>query len=207
MWALALLLSSSQVHNPVVDPPVVDAPVVDPPPVGLRLRVDPVVTVVACGASVGFDVVPRGFGSRLSVAAFVVDVPRFLVPFVVDHDPRLKITESAVQLGLFTSADVDHRGFFAGPELYAYQLRYVDEDAPARADVAHELYLHATAGYVWFPFDDDDGDLFDDVFVMPWATLGLPVWRSGGAEFADGSHVEDRAFNWHATVSLGLQLF
>lgn len=181
---------------------------VEDPPVGLRLRCDPFVTVVAGGASVGFDVLPDDWSSRLSVAAFVVDVPRFLVGFVVptaEHPQELKITETAVQLGWFTSFDDDHRGFFGGPELYAYQLRYVDETKPSRIDVAHELYVHATAGYVWFPFDD--AGVLDDFFVMPWATIGLPVWKTGGAAFADGVDVDDRAFNWHGTISVGLQLF
>ncbi len=177
--------------------------------VGVRVRVDPVVTVVG-GASVGFDVVPRDWNSRLSVAAFVVDVPRLLVGFVVptaEHPQQLKITETCVQLGLFTSFDEakKNRGFFAGPELYAYQLRYVDETAPARISSTHELYVHATGGYVWFPFDG--AGVLDEFFVMPWATLGLPVWKTGGAAFADGTVIADRVANWHATVSVGLQLF
>lgn len=110
-----------------------------------------------------------------------------------------------MQLGLFTSSEAGHRGFFAGPELYAYQLRYVDETRPARIDVARELYVHATAGYVWFPFVG--AGVLDEFFVMPWATLGLPVWRTGGARFADGVVVDDRVANWHATISVGLQLF
>jgi hypothetical protein len=43
-------------------------------------------------------------------------------------------------------------------------------------------------------------------FVQPWATLGLPVFGTGGATFADGTVVRDRVVNWHATVSLGLAL-
>jgi hypothetical protein len=181
--------------------------------VGLRVRVDPFVTIVAGGASVGFDVLPATIDSRLSVAAFVVDVPRFLVPFVVDHDPRLRITETCFQIGWLTSsapfaAPRRHTGFFFGPELYGYQLRYTDEDQPARNATAHELYLHATAGFTWFPFAGAGNQtLVDDVYVMPWLTAGLPVFQTGGARFADGTFIEDRALNWHATVSIGLQLF
>lgn len=183
------------------------------PPPGLRLRVDPFVTLVAGGASVGFDLLPAqtnpdsDLGSRLSVAVFVVDVPRFLVPLVLDAEPSLKLTETAVQVGWFTSFSPDHTGFFAGPEIYAYQLRYAFDD-DGRIDVAHELYVHATVGWVVFPFAGDGGQtLADDFFVMPWATVGLPVWKTGGALFADGSVIDDRVANWHATVSVGLQLF
>jgi len=64
------------------------------------------------------------------------------------------------------------------------------------------LYVHASAGWVPFPFADvADGQTGDDVFVMPWTTVGVPVWRTGGAVFAD------RVVDWHATVSVGLQLF
>ncbi|MDP2339837.1 MAG: hypothetical protein Q8O67_02680 [Deltaproteobacteria bacterium] len=176
-------------------------------PPGLRVRVDPFVTLVAGGASVGFDVLPSQIDSRLSVAAFVVDVPRFLVPFVVDHDPRLRITETCFQIGWLTSSlpfagPRQHTGFFFGPELYAYQLRYTDEDEPSRNATAFELYVHATAGFTWFPFEGAA-----DVYVMPWLTAGLPVFGTGGAAFADGTTIEDRAFNWHGTVSIGLQLF
>lgn len=177
----------------------------------LRVRIDPLVTVVAGGASVGFDVLPAAGDSRLSVAAFVVDVPRFLVPFVVDHDERLRISETCFQIGWMTSSapfvgDRRHTGFFFGPELYAYQLRYTDEDQPARNATAHELYAHATAGFTWFPFHDA-GSVVDDVYVMPWLTAGLPVWNTGGARFGDGTTIDDRVFNWHATISVGLQLF
>ncbi len=183
------------------------------PAPGLRVRIDPLVTVVAGGASVGFDVLPRSSDSRLSVAAFVVDVPRFLVPIVVAHDPRLRITETCFQIGWLTSSPAagarEHSGFFVGPELYAYQLRYTDVDQPSRNATAHELYVHATAGFTWFPFEGaaSGGTLVDDVYVMPWVTAGLPVFHTGGALFADGSGIEDRLFNWHGTISIGMQLF
>ena len=181
------------------------------PPPGLRVRVDPFVTLVAGGASVGFDVLPAQIDSRLSVAAFVVDVPRFLVPFVVDHDEQLQLTETCFQIGWMTSSSSKHTGFFFGPELYAYQLRYTDEDQRSRNATAHELYVHATAGFTWFPFQSPAGAsskaLVDAVYVMPWLTAGLPVWHTGGAKFSDGTVIDDRAFNWHGTVSIGLQLF
>ena len=177
---------------------------------GLRVRVDPFVTLVAGGASVGFDLLPAHLDSRLSVAAFVVDVPRFLVPFVVDHDPRLRISETCLQVGWLTSSPPfagprAHTGFFFGPELYAYQLRYTDEDEPWRDATAYELYVHATAGFTWFPFQG--AGVVDDVYLMPWLTAGLPVFHSGGANFDDGTSIDDRLFNWHGTVSVGLQLF
>ena len=177
----------------------------------LRARVDPFVTVVAGGASVGVDVARRRDPLRLSIATFVVDVPGVAVPFISDAPGMsLAIRESCVQVGMFASLAPEHRGFFFGPELYGYQLRYVDEEQPARSAVAHELYVHATAGYVWFPFSRGDGDhdngVVDDFFVMPWATIGLPVFGSGGVIFGDGSVVGDRRFNGHATISIGLQL-
>ncbi|HEY1099723.1 MAG TPA: hypothetical protein VGF99_12390 [Myxococcota bacterium] len=179
----------------------------------LRVRTDPFVTLVAGGASVGVDVAHRDGLTRVSAAAFVVEVPRLLLPLVVRSDvalPALSVVEHAVQFGLMTSLSPQHRGVFVGPELYAYRLRYVDEANPTRAATAYELYAHMTAGFTWFPFDNDDNDKDVDVlgavFVMPWVTVGLPVFGSGGITFNDGVFVADRLLNFHATVSIGLEL-
>ncbi len=176
----------------------------------LRARLDPFVTIVAGGASVGVDIARRQDPLRLSVAAFVVDVPRVVVPLISSGTTSLQIVESCVQLGVLAALSPEHRGFFLGPELYAYQLRYVDDAAPAHHAVAYEIYAHITAGYVWFLFSSGPGDhdngIIDDVFVMPWLTAGAPLLKSGGAIFPDGVVVSDRVFNAHATVSIGLQL-
>jgi hypothetical protein len=179
-------------------------PVADP--VTVRVRVDPVVAVVG-GASVGVDVGVDDSDVRVAAAAFVVDVPRPFVPLLLGERASLKITETAVQVGVFRSSEPGHRGFFFGPELYAYRLRTVDDARPTRAAVSRELYAHLTAGTVWFPFDDDDNDGFwGSFFVMPWATAGLPVWQTGGARFSDGTSTTDRRLNVHATISVGLDL-
>ncbi len=173
----------------------------------LRARIDPFVTVVAGGASVGIDVAPRSWPTRLSAATFVVEVPRLLVPLINrGGSSSLQIVEQCVQFGAFTSLSAGHRGFFVGPEVYAYQLRYVDSAHRSRHATARELYAHVTAGWTWFPFADGDDVLTSHVFLMPWATLGVPVFGSGGVVFADGSVVRDRVINFHATVSLGLEL-
>lgn len=179
----------------------------------LRARIDPFVTIVAGGASVGVDIAHRAHPVRVSAAAFVVDVPGLMVPLISRTEARgvsLHIRESCVQLGAFASLSPEHRGFFVGPELYAYRLRYLDAAHPTRSAIAHELYAHATGGYVWFPFSrgpgDDDNGIVDDVFVMPWATVGIPVFGTGGVTFADDVVVNDRIVNFHATVSFGLQL-
>ena len=172
-----------------------------------RARLDPIVALVAQGVSVGADVLPRDVPWRLSVAAFVCDVPRFLVPLVLKHDPRLKVTESALQLGLFRSSDAAHTGFFFGPELYAYQLVYSDEAVPARHARTHEVYAHATVGYTWFPWHDDVASgWLRSLYFMPWATVGLPLVHTGGAVYDDGTTLEDRSFNWHGTVAVGVAL-
>lgn len=178
-------------------------------PLLLRVRTDPFVTAVAGGASVGVDVAHRAWMTRVSAAAFVVEVPRLMLPLVVRSEvalPALSIVEHAVQLGLMTSLSPQHRGVFIGPELYAYRLRYVDDADPARAATAYELYAHVTGGYTWFPFADVEASVLGDVFVMPWATVGLPVFGSGGVTFSDGVVVDDRSLNFHATVSIGLEL-
>lgn len=203
MLALALAsLLLGDVRNDLADELVV------------RVRTDPFVTLVAGGASVGVDVAHRDWLTRVSAAAFVVEVPRLLLPLVVRNDvalPALSVVEHAVQLGLMTSLSPQHRGVFVGPELYAYRLRYVDEANPTRAATAYELYAHMTAGFTWFPFDDDDDDdkdvdVLGAVFVMPWVTVGLPVFGSGGITFNDGVVVADRLLNFHATMSIGLEL-
>ena len=174
----------------------------------VRVRWDPVVTLVAQGMSVGGDL---GFDDgvwRLSVAAFVVDVPRFLVPLVVASDNSLKITETALQLGVFRSLEAGHRGLFVGPEIYAYQLVTTDEVQRARHAVSYEIYAHLTAGGVFFPatwFGVDD-PLLSRIFAMPWVTVGVPMFGTGDAVFADGVVVRDRLLNWHGTVSLGIEL-
>ena len=43
-------------------------------------------------------------------------------------------------------------------------------------------------------------------FVEPWATVGLPVFGTGGAVVGDVD-VRDRGFNWHATVSVGVDVW
>jgi hypothetical protein len=157
------------------------------------LRVDPVVAAVL-GVSVGVDAMNDATPFRASAAAFHVDVPAFLVPVITSGAPGVHVTEDAIQLAVFDDLDEGHRGFFVGPELYLYALTYKLGGDTA---VAHEIYAHATGGYTWFPF----GDVF---FVEPWATLGVPVFHSGGA-VVDGKHVVDRVFNWHATVALGVR--
>jgi hypothetical protein len=175
---------------------------------GLRARIDPIVTLVAGGASVGVDIIPSFTDWRLSLAAFTCEVPRFLVPLVVDASPSLKITESALQLGLFRSSGRGHTGFFFGPELYGYRLGYADDEAPRHHAVSWELYAHATFGGTWFPFADDvTAGLLRRFYLMPWLTAGLPLFHTGGARFSDGVVIDDRVLNWHATVSLGATLF
>lgn len=105
-----------------------------------RVRVDPLVTLVAGGVAVGADVAVPQSAWRLSAAAFVVEVPRFLLPLVVDAPSSLRITEHCLQLGafVFVDGDSDDGGVFLGPELYGYRLGYVDEARPRRADEAWE---------------------------------------------------------------------
>jgi hypothetical protein len=173
---------------------VAAAPVTTPWQFGVRA--DPVVFAIG-GWSVGVDGMPEDSHWRASMAAFHTDVPAILVPVVAQGPPGLAVTESALQLGAFYDVDDKHRGLYLGPELYIYDLVYT---AQGTAE-AREAYAHVTAGYTWFPFDGVD--LF---FVQPWATLGVPIFHSGGA-VVDGRQVTDRVLNWHATVSIGCRFF
>ena len=179
----------------------------------VRARVDPIVFAVA-GASVSVDVGRDADAWRLTGTAFVVDIPRPLVPFVVDGPASLKITESVLQLGAMWSASPGHQGFYIGPELFFYALRTVDEAVPQRHATSAEVYAHVTAGTVYFPWRSDgvDIDVTDDgvlsaIFFQPIVTAGVPVFGAGDAVFADGTVIADRLFNWHATVSVGLELW
>jgi len=177
------------------------APSAPPPaksltPWHLSVRGDPIVFALV-GFSVGVDAAPADSHWRISMAAFHVEVPEVLVPVVVRPPRGVRVIESAVQFGAFYDTNDDHSGLYVGPEFYVYHLDYrVD----GRRLEARELYAHVTAGYTWFPFDQRI------IFVQPWATVGVPIFHSGGV--SDGAIVlEDRAFNWHATVSLGARLF
>ena len=163
------------------------------------VRVDPVVTLVAQGVSAGVDGFPDDSHWRVSLAAFHAEVPALLVPLVVQPSLDVTVTEDAVQLAALYDVDGAHRGLFLGPELYVYRLRYTHAGAVADA---HEAYVHVTGGYTFFPFDDD---VLGRLFLQPWATLGVPIFHTGGADVG-GAHLEDRALNWHATVSIGIRL-
>lgn len=169
----------------------------------VRVRVDPVVSLVG-GASVSVDVAREDDDWRLTATAFVVDVPRPLVPFVVDGPDTLKITESVLQLGAMWSASAGHTGFFIGPELFLYRLSTVDEARPSHIAMSYEAYAHVTGGWVLFPWRDGIPSMF---FVQPLVTVGVPIFGSGDAVFFDGDVVADRVFNWHATISVGVELW
>ncbi len=190
------LLAATLAAAPASTPPGA-RPAVKPSSWSFSARADPVVFALL-GFSAGVDGAPRDAPWRLSVAAFHVVVPDLIAPLVVHPADGVTVTEDAIQLGAFYDVDDRHRGWFFGPELYVYALAY---EARGRRAIAQEAYAHLSAGYTWFPLAADPGCGF---FLQPWATLGAPIFHTGGAELG-GRHLEDRAVNWHATVSVGVR--
>lgn len=195
----AVVLVVSATAAPVV-PPSPSSSSSAPAPVTWHfgLRADPVVFALG-GFSVGVDAMPEDSRWRLSLAAFAVEVPTLLVPLVAQPSRGLRVFENAVQVGAFYDVADRHRGLYTGPEVYLYHLRY---DVDGQTLEAREAYAHVTVGDTWFPFDD--GALALPVFVQPWATIGVPVFHTGGGRVGPTT-IRDRVVNWHATVSLGVR--
>lgn len=160
------------------------------------VRADPVVFALL-GYSVGVDAAPADSHWRAGLAAFHVDIPQLLVPFIAQPGRGVTLTEDCVSAGAFYDVEDEHRGLFFGPELLVYHLAYTVDGAPAEA---REAYAHVTVGYTWFPLKDIA--VLDHLFLQPWATLGVPVFHSGGVDVGN-RHIADRAVNVHATVEIG----
>ncbi len=168
----------------------------------VAVRADPIVFALG-GWSLGFDVAPhqdeQRQRARASIAAFHVEVPSLLVPVVASPSNGLRVVEDAVQIAVRFELG---GGWWFGPEVYGYRLSYSRDDF-ATTTTAHEAYVHASVGWRWF--FARDVPIAEFFFVEPWATIGLPVFGTGGAN-VDGVAVADRGFNWHATVSVGVDL-
>jgi hypothetical protein len=177
-----------------------------PPSVSLdvAVRADPIVFALG-GWSLGVDVATedlallRNTRARVSLAAFHVEVPAVLVPIVAAPPEGLRVVEDAVQTALRFDVGA---GWWVGPEIYVYRLAYSRDDF-ASTSFAHEAYAHVSLGWRWFFARDIP--VVEFFFVEPWATIGLPVFDTGGADVG-GVIVSDRGFNWHATVSVGVDL-
>jgi hypothetical protein len=176
-----------------------------PASLDVAVRADPIVFALG-GWSIGVDVatddlaLPRNKRVRASVAAFHVEVPALLVPVVASPADGLRVIEDAVQVALRFDLG---GGWWVGPEVYAYRLAYSRDDF-ASASTAHEAYVHVSLGWRWFFARGVPALEF--LFVEPWATIGLPVFGSGGANVG-GVDVSDRGFNWHATISVGVDVW
>lgn len=173
------------------------------PAIDVAVRADPIVFALG-GWSLGVDVATddlvtvRNTRMRASIAAFHVEVPELLVPVVASPPDGLRVLEDAVQVALRFELG---GGWWIGPEVYAYRLAYSRGDDRA---FANEAYAHASVGWRWF--FAREVPLLEFFFVEPWATIGLPVFGTGGAVVGDVA-VRDRGFNWHATVSVGVDVW
>ena len=69
-------------------------------------------------------------------------------------------------------------GWWFGPEVYGYRLSDSRDDFATTIN-AHEAYVHASVGRPWF--FAREVPIAEFFFVEPWATIGLPVFGTGGA--------------------------
>lgn len=184
--------------------------------IDVALRADPIVFALG-GWSVGLDAAPTmnpedptSPRARFSLAAFHVEVPALLLPVVASPSDGLRVIEDAAQIAVRFDLG---GGWWAGPEVYVYRLTYLrddddDDDVGAGAGVGvgvgRDAYVHASIGWRWF--FADGVPLLEFFFVEPWATIGLPVYGTGGATVR-GVRIDDRGFNWHATVSVGADVW
>ncbi len=172
----------------------------------VTLSVDPSVSLIG-GGSAAIDVTPvtdvgpHHDALRLQLGAFYAPIAPALLPLVVTHGPAsLHVDELAVRVAaLYVFGDT---GLFLGPEVFVYGLRYSDTRSHAHVDTA-EAYAHATVGWRWLPFYAAP---WERLFVMPWATLGVPIFGTGSVHTAALS-VHDRRVNAHASVNLGVRLW
>jgi hypothetical protein len=183
----------------------------DPPKLVVRASADPIVFAIG-GYSVASDVTRTDTHWRLELGAFHARVPAPLVPIVALGPPGLVVDEDVVRVAGLYDLDAAHgTGFFFGPALYLYRLHYRaphvtrDDDDPRLDAVGHEVYLHGTVGAAWFPLAGHV--LFDRFFVMPWATVGVPLFHGADVVRGGAVVVRDRIVNWHATVSLGVRVW